>query len=84
LSLEVISGPSSRLRMSIKSDTSPAELTIGRLPPSSLILDDPEVSGKHAFVKFNDEVSSVLFLLVLYKKEVKRLYGREANNFKQI
>jgi protein phosphatase len=65
----VTSGPSSGLHMSITSDTSLMGLTIGRVPPSSLILDDPEVSGKHAFVKFNDEVSSVLFLSVfLYEK----------------
>ncbi|KAJ4795428.1 Protein phosphatase 2C family protein [Rhynchospora pubera] len=55
LSLEVISGPSSGLSMSITSATSLATLTIGRVPPSSLILKDSEVSGRHAVVNFNYE-----------------------------
>jgi protein phosphatase len=55
LTLKVTSGPSSGLCMSITSTFSPAILTIGRVPPSSLILNDSEVSGKHAVVKFNKE-----------------------------
>ncbi|OVA06677.1 Forkhead-associated (FHA) domain [Macleaya cordata] len=54
LTLEVVSGPSCGLRCSLQStDTSRLPLTLGRVPPSDLLLKDGEVSGKHALVNWN-------------------------------
>ncbi|XP_057450289.1 protein phosphatase 2C 70 isoform X2 [Lotus japonicus] len=54
LTLEVISGPSCGLRYSVQS-TNPSSLplTLGRVPPSDLLIKDSEVSGKHALIKWN-------------------------------
>ncbi|KAK6929999.1 PPM-type phosphatase-like domain [Dillenia turbinata] len=54
LTLEVVSGPSHGLRSSIQStSTSKLPLTLGRAPPSDLLLKDSEVSGKHAMINWN-------------------------------
>ncbi|XP_004296916.1 PREDICTED: protein phosphatase 2C 70-like [Fragaria vesca subsp. vesca] len=54
LNLEVISGPSRGLRYSIPStNSSRLPLTLGRVPPSDLLLKDSEVSGKHASINWN-------------------------------
>ncbi|CAI9118552.1 OLC1v1020139C1 [Oldenlandia corymbosa var. corymbosa] len=54
LILEVISGPSRGNRYSVKStDTSGLPLTLGRVPPSNLVVKDSEVSGKHAQISWN-------------------------------
>ncbi|XP_068659529.1 protein phosphatase 2C 70-like [Aristolochia californica] len=54
LTLEVISGPSCGLRCSLQStNISQLPLTLGRVPPSDLILKDSEVSGKHALINWN-------------------------------
>ncbi|XP_058077706.1 protein phosphatase 2C 70 isoform X3 [Magnolia sinica] len=54
LTLEVISGPSRGLRCSLQStNASRFPLTLGRVPPSDLLLKDSEVSGKHAMINWN-------------------------------
>ncbi|KAF3791667.1 phosphatase 2C 70 protein [Nymphaea thermarum] len=58
ITLEVISGPSRGLRCSLQSsDSSKLPLTIGRVPPSDLLLGDSEVSGKHARINWNSSKS---------------------------
>ncbi|XP_077218292.1 kinase associated protein phosphatase isoform X2 [Tasmannia lanceolata] len=54
LTLEVISGPSCGLRCFLQSaNTARLPLTLGRVPPSDLLLKDSEVSGKHALINWN-------------------------------
>ncbi|KAK8571808.1 hypothetical protein V6N13_047452 [Hibiscus sabdariffa] len=54
LSLEVVSGPSCGLHCSVLStSTARLPLTLGRVPPSNLLLKDLEVSGKHAMINWN-------------------------------
>lgn len=54
LTLEVISGPSCGLRCTLQSaNTSRLPFTLGRVPPSDLLLKDSEVSGKHAMINWN-------------------------------
>ncbi|KAI9195981.1 hypothetical protein LWI28_020010 [Acer negundo] len=54
LSLEIVSGPSRGLCFNIQStDASRLPLTLGRVPPSELLLKDSEVSGKHALIDWN-------------------------------
>ncbi|XP_043693743.1 protein phosphatase 2C 70-like isoform X2 [Telopea speciosissima] len=54
LTLEVISGPSRGLRCSLQStNTSRLPLTLGRVPPSEMLLNDSEISGKHAMINWN-------------------------------
>lgn len=54
LSLEVIAGPACGLRCSVRStDASKLPLTLGRVPPSDVLLKDSEVSGKHAMINWN-------------------------------
>ncbi|XP_057538836.1 protein phosphatase 2C 70-like isoform X2 [Amaranthus tricolor] len=56
LSLEVISGPTRGLYISLRSsDDSKLPLILGRVPPSNLLLKDSEVSGKHALIKWNSD-----------------------------
>ncbi|XP_061376541.1 protein phosphatase 2C 70-like [Gastrolobium bilobum] len=54
LTLEVIDGPSRGLRCSVQS-TNPSHLplALGRVSPSDLLINDSEVSGKHALIKWN-------------------------------
>ncbi|KAK7343571.1 hypothetical protein VNO77_12402 [Canavalia gladiata] len=54
LRLEVIDGPCRGLHCSVQS-TNPSRLplTLGRVPPSDLLIKDSEVSGKHAQIKWN-------------------------------
>lgn len=60
LALEVISGPSQGIRYSAQStDTSRLPLTLGRVSPSDLQLKDSEVSGKHAMINWNLNVSAL-------------------------
>lgn len=64
LSLEVISGPCCGLHCSIQSaSTSRLPLTLGRVS-SDLLLNDSEVSGKHAMINWNMDVSCCHFDLV--------------------
>lgn len=44
-------------------DTSKLPLTLGRVPPSEVVLKDSEVSGKHAMIKWN---SNVIFCTVSF------------------
>ncbi|CAF2369211.1 protein phosphatase 2C 70 [Brassica napus] len=54
LCLEVISGPSIGLQFAVHSvSTSKLPLGLGRVPPSGMLLKDPEVSGKHAQITWN-------------------------------
>ncbi|XP_038991700.1 protein phosphatase 2C 70-like isoform X2 [Hibiscus syriacus] len=54
LSLEVVSGPSCGLQCSVLSTSTVKEpFTLGRVPPSNLLLKDLEVSGKHARINWN-------------------------------
>ncbi|CAK9137192.1 unnamed protein product [Ilex paraguariensis] len=54
LTLEVISGPSCGLRCSIQSSNiSRLPLTLGRVSPSDVLVNDSEVSGKHALINWN-------------------------------
>lgn len=54
LSLEVITGPACGLCYSVRStDASKLPVTLGRVPPSHLVLKDSEVSGKHAMINWN-------------------------------
>lgn len=54
LVLEVISGLSHGTRCCVKStDTSRLPLTLGRVSPSDLLIQDSDVSGKHAMINWN-------------------------------
>ncbi|KAL6639547.1 hypothetical protein ACP70R_023277 [Stipagrostis hirtigluma subsp. patula] len=54
LDLEVIAGPSHGISCSRHSTTpSMLPITLGRVPPSDLVLKDSEVSGKHARISWN-------------------------------
>ncbi|XP_027116243.1 protein phosphatase 2C 70 [Coffea arabica] len=54
LTLEVVSGLSHGTRCCVKStDTSRLPLTLGRVSPSDLLVQDSEVSGKHARINWN-------------------------------
>ncbi|MED6157147.1 hypothetical protein PIB30_020648 [Stylosanthes scabra] len=54
LMLEVNDGPSRGIRCSIQSsNASRLPLTLGRVSPSDLLLNDSEVSGKHAQINWN-------------------------------
>ncbi|KAK3126679.1 hypothetical protein QOZ80_7AG0560550 [Eleusine coracana subsp. coracana] len=54
LDLEVIAGPSHGISCSRQSSsTSMLTITLGRVPPSDLVLKDSEVSGKHARINWN-------------------------------
>lgn len=65
LMLEVISGPSRGLRYSIQStNTSELPLTLGRVSPSALLLNDNEVSGKHALINWNLNVKFLNAILL--------------------
>ena len=56
--LEVISGPSSGVRISQQSTSVfGLSLRIGRVPENDLAVNDPEVSGKHELVNLNSKVS---------------------------
>ncbi|KAJ4910741.1 Protein phosphatase 2C 70 [Raphanus sativus] len=58
LCLEVISGPSIGIQLAVDSlSTSKLPLNLGRVPPSSMILKDPEVSGNHAQITWNSTIS---------------------------
>lgn len=58
LSLEVVSGPSRGLRCCVQStDDSKLPLMLGRVSPSVLLLKDSEVSGKHAQINWNSDVT---------------------------
>ncbi|CAM6098917.1 unnamed protein product [Calypogeia fissa] len=58
LFLEVISGPSAGLRVSQHAkERQSISLTVGRIPANDLVLNDPEVSGKHALISWNSKVS---------------------------
>lgn len=54
LNLEVMCGPSRGTRCSLQStNKSKLPLTLGRVPPSDLLVKDSEVSGKHAMINWN-------------------------------
>ncbi|KAG2273498.1 hypothetical protein Bca52824_056053 [Brassica carinata] len=54
LCLEVIAGPSIGIQLAVHSlSSSKLPLNLGRVPPSAMILKDPEVSGKHAQITWN-------------------------------
>eukprot|EP00250_Pteridium_aquilinum_P018101 c23942_g1_i1 orf=405-1982(-) len=52
ITLEVVSGPSTGTLVTRGPGQS---LTIGRLPTNNLVVNDPEVSGKHACIKWNSQ-----------------------------
>ncbi|KAK4797997.1 hypothetical protein SAY86_030323 [Trapa natans] len=54
LKLEVVSGPSHGMSLSVRSsDNKRLPLILGRVPPSDMQLKDSEVSGKHAMINWN-------------------------------
>lgn len=58
LTLEVISGPSSGVHISQEPEgMCNLSLRIGRVPQNDLVVNDPEVSGKHALVNWNSKNS---------------------------
>ncbi|XP_057849582.2 protein phosphatase 2C 70 isoform X2 [Cryptomeria japonica] len=58
LTLEVISGPSTGVNISHESEgICNLSLRIGRVPQNDLVVNDPEVSGKHAVVNWNSKNS---------------------------
>lgn len=58
MQLEVISGPSAGVHISQQSKKgSGLTLTVGRILQNDLVLNDPEVSGKHALISWNSKVS---------------------------
>lgn len=62
LTLEVIAGPARGSCCSRQSkDTDMLPLTLGRVSPCDLLLKDSEVSGKHALIDWNMNVSSNCF-----------------------
>lgn len=54
--MEVVAGPVTGLRAEKQIVGSNAVLTIGRMPQNDLVLDDPEVSGKHVVISWNAKV----------------------------
>lgn len=56
IQLEVVAGPVSGLRAEKQVVGSNAVLTIGRMPQNDLVLNDPEVSGKHVVISWNGKV----------------------------
>ena len=60
LTLKVVSGPSIG---TVFTKTPGQPLTIGRVPTNNLVLNDPEVSGKHASIKWNSKVNLDLTFL---------------------
>lgn len=73
--LEVISGPSAGLRISQHAkEKQSIVLTVGRIPQNDLVLNDPEVSGKHALISWNSKVnSSHLFSALNFSEECYEL-----------
>ncbi|KAL0393142.1 UNVERIFIED_CONTAM: protein phosphatase 2C 70 [Sesamum radiatum] len=64
--LEVISGASRGLQHSMQStNTSKLPVTIGRVSPGDVILKDSEVSGKHAMINWNVNVSLARSYVIL-------------------
>ncbi|KAL3679991.1 hypothetical protein R1sor_022947 [Riccia sorocarpa] len=58
LQLEVISGPSAGVHISQQSKQgSGLTLTVGRVLQNDLVVNDPEVSGKHALISWNSKRS---------------------------
>lgn len=56
--LEVIAGPSHGIHYLIDStNTSKLPVTMGRVSPADILLKDSEVSGKHATINWNMNVS---------------------------
>uniref|UniRef100_A0A0E0LIG9 protein-serine/threonine phosphatase n=1 Tax=Oryza punctata TaxID=4537 RepID=A0A0E0LIG9_ORYPU len=53
LDVEVIAGPSHGISCSRQSTSPTIPITLGRVPPSDLVLKDSEVSGKHARINWN-------------------------------
>ncbi|XP_024356719.1 protein phosphatase 2C 70 isoform X2 [Physcomitrium patens] len=58
IQLEVVAGPVSGLRAEKQVVGSNAVLTIGRMPQNDLVLNDPEVSGKHVVISWNGKLSN--------------------------
>ena len=56
IQLEVVGGPVAGLRAEKQVVGSNAVLTIGRMAQNDLVLNDPEVSGKHAVISWNAKV----------------------------
>uniref|UniRef100_A0A0D9WWT0 protein-serine/threonine phosphatase n=1 Tax=Leersia perrieri TaxID=77586 RepID=A0A0D9WWT0_9ORYZ len=57
LDVEVIAGPSHGITCSRQSTSPTVPITLGRVPPSDLVLKDSEVSGKHARINWNAKTS---------------------------
>lgn len=58
LNLEIISGPSRGAHYSLQStNKSKLPSTLGRVSPSDVLVVDSEVSGKHAMINWNLNVS---------------------------
>ncbi|KAG8100303.1 hypothetical protein GUJ93_ZPchr0013g34667 [Zizania palustris] len=55
LVVEVIAGPSHGISCSQQSTSPTIPITLGRVPPSDLVLKDSEVSGKHARINWNSK-----------------------------
>ena len=57
LVLEVISGPATGSKFTLRVDSGQPDCTIGRVKSNDLQLNDGEVSSKHAIVRWNDKVT---------------------------
>lgn len=62
--LEVIAGPATGLCAEKQVVGSTAVLTIGRMAQNDLVLDDPEVSGKHALIRWNIKVGDLTYVFI--------------------
>ncbi|KAJ7565195.1 hypothetical protein O6H91_02G052200 [Diphasiastrum complanatum] len=57
LVLEVISGPSAGISIAHEPLQGVTSVTVGRISQNHLVLNDPEVSGKHALITWNSQAS---------------------------
>ncbi|KAG0556420.1 hypothetical protein KC19_11G052200 [Ceratodon purpureus] len=57
IQLEVVAGPVAGLRAEKQVVGSNAVLTIGRMAQNDLVINDPEVSGKHVVISWNAKLS---------------------------
>jgi hypothetical protein len=69
----VIAGPGAGLRVEKQVAGANAVLAVGRMPQNDLVLNDPEVSGKHVVISWSTKVSFWFgfFWLFWYFKDKK-------------
>lgn len=59
----MIAGPGAGLRVERQVAGANAMLAVGRMPQNDLVLNDPEVSGKHVVISWSTKVSLLLGFL---------------------